>query len=116
MSETNEMLSAHELYNTVSSLAEMTASEPRAQRTIGGAVGWRLDAGETSPLDAGLARFLGGSVFTVGLMLVIIPGSELFTGNILMTVGFLGERVKPLRIMRRVSCVACAPAVGLRSI
>jgi formate/nitrite transporter len=51
-------------------------------------------------LDTGFARFLSGSVFSVGLMLVIIPGSELFTGNILMTLGFLAKRVKPLLIMR----------------
>jgi formate/nitrite transporter len=51
-------------------------------------------------LDPGLSRFLAGSVFTVGLMLVIIPGSELFTGNILMTLGFLAKRVNPLSIVR----------------
>ena len=32
-------------------------------------------------LDAGFARFLAGSVFSVGLMLVLIPGSELFTAG-----------------------------------
>jgi len=29
----------------------------------------------------GIARFLGGSVFSLGLMLVVICGAELFTGN-----------------------------------
>lgn len=48
----------------------------------------------------GFNRFLGGSVFSVGLMLVLIPGSELFTGNILMTTGFLSQRVRLLRIIR----------------
>lgn len=109
MSETNEMLSAHELYNTVSSLAEKKAAATIQEQLFlailagiyigfGAIAATVVTSGGT--LDAGLARFLGGSVFTVGLMLVIIPGSELFTGNILMTVGFLGERVKPLRIMR----------------
>ena len=51
-------------------------------------------------LDPGLAKFLGGSVFSVGLMLVLIPGSELFTGNVLMTVGFITQRVHPMRIAR----------------
>ena len=32
----------------------------------------------------GFASFIGGSVFTVGLMLVVIGGAELFTGNCLM--------------------------------
>lgn len=51
-------------------------------------------------LDEGFRRFLGGSVFSVGLMLVLIPGSELFTGNVLMTVGFLSKRVRLLRVLR----------------
>lgn len=37
----------------------------------------------------GIARFLGGSVFSVGLMLVVICGAELFTGNSLLTVAVL---------------------------
>ena len=35
-------------------------------------------------LGSGVARFLGGSVFSIGLMLVIICGAELFTGNTLL--------------------------------
>jgi len=65
---------------------------------IGGIVATVVTSG--TGLDAGFKRFLGGSVFSVGLMLVLIPGSELFTGNILMTVGFLSKRVRLLRIFR----------------
>ncbi|AMV72509.1 formate/nitrite transporter family protein [Desulfuromonas carbonis] len=36
-------------------------------------------------LGQGVARFLGGSVFSLGLMLVVICGAELFTGNSLLT-------------------------------
>ena len=51
-------------------------------------------------LDAGLARFLSGSVFSVGLMLVLIPGSELFTGNILMTIGFIYRKYSFVKLLR----------------
>lgn len=51
-------------------------------------------------LDAGLARFLAGSVFSVGLMLVLIPGSELFTGNILMAIGFIYRKYPFVRVLR----------------
>ena len=51
-------------------------------------------------LDAGLARFLAGSVFSVGLMLVLIPGSELFTGNILMAIGFIYRKYSFGRVLR----------------
>ncbi|MCM8781648.1 MAG: formate/nitrite transporter family protein [Candidatus Omnitrophica bacterium] len=51
-------------------------------------------------LDAGLARFLAGSVFSVGLMLVLIPGSELFTGNILMVIGFIYRKYSFFKVLR----------------
>jgi len=51
-------------------------------------------------LDPGLARFLAGSVFSVGLMLVLIPGSELFTGNILMTIGLIYRKYTFTKVLR----------------
>ncbi len=51
-------------------------------------------------LDAGLAGFLAGSVFSVGLILVLIPGSELFTGNILMTIGFIYRKYTFTKVLR----------------
>lgn len=37
----------------------------------------------------GIARLLGGSVFSIGLMLVVVCGAELFTGNSLLTASLL---------------------------
>ena len=37
----------------------------------------------------GVTKFLGGAVFSVGLMLVVIGGAELFTGNCLMPMGVM---------------------------
>ncbi|MBU1090442.1 MAG: formate/nitrite transporter family protein [Candidatus Omnitrophica bacterium] len=51
-------------------------------------------------LDPGLAKFLAGGVFSVGLMLVLIPGSELFTGNILMVIGFIYRKYSLARVLR----------------
>jgi formate/nitrite transporter len=42
----------------------------------------------------GLARLLTGAVFAVGLMMVVIAGGELFTGNILITIGVLNRSVR----------------------
>lgn len=36
-------------------------------------------------VGAGISRLLGGSVFSLGLMLVVVCGAELFTGNSLLT-------------------------------
>jgi formate/nitrite transporter len=41
----------------------------------------------------GAKKFLGGAVFSVGLMLVVIAGAELFTGNNLMTVALFSRRI-----------------------
>lgn len=54
------------------------------------ATGWTI-AGE--PVLFGLKKLLIGGAFSVGLMLVIIPGSELFTGNNLMTVALCHRKL-----------------------
>ena len=46
--------------------------------------GAHRDSGDTRAWDL---KFFGGAVFSVGLMLVVICGAELFTGNNLMTIG-----------------------------
>lgn len=43
-------------------------------------------------VGSGISRFLGGSVFSLGLMLVVVCGAELFTGNsLLVKAGLQGE-------------------------
>jgi len=51
-----------------------------------------VSAGTAEKLGQGVARLLSGSVFSLGLMLVVICGAELFTGNSLLTkTALLGE-------------------------
>ncbi len=61
------------------------------------ATGWTI--GETCILF-GLKKFFTGAVFSVGLMLVIIPGSELWTGNNLMTIALLNKDITLVQMMR----------------
>jgi formate transporter len=51
-------------------------------------------------LDLGMGRVVGGAVFGVGLVLVVVAGAELFTGNILMIIGSLLSLFSPAKIMR----------------
>jgi formate/nitrite transporter len=44
-------------------------------------------------LGLGISRLLGGSVFSLGLMLVVICGAELFTGNSLLAKAALQGRI-----------------------
>ncbi len=60
----------------------------------------------------GFARFIGGSVFTVGLMLVIIAGAELFTGNCLMLTAVLSEDIKFKEMLYNWAIVFLANFVG----
>ncbi len=41
----------------------------------------------------GLKKLIVGAAFTVGLMLVVIPGAELFTGNNLMSVALFDRQI-----------------------
>jgi len=51
-------------------------------------------------LGIGFAKFMGGSVFSVGLMLVVLAGAELFTGNCLIVTGVLARKVAIEKMMR----------------
>ena len=46
------------------------------------------------PQTYGLGRVLAGAVFGTGLMLVLLAGGELFTGNTLIIVGVLDKRIQ----------------------
>ena len=63
-------------------------------------------------LPVGLTRFLGASMFCVGLILVVIPGSELFTGNVLMAASFIGKKIAFRGVLRNWGYVYLANFVG----
>jgi formate/nitrite transporter len=46
----------------------------------------------------GVARLLAGSVFSIGLMLVVICGAELFTGNSMLTVAALHGEISWVKL------------------
>lgn len=48
----------------------------------------------------GLKKVLGGAVFTVGLMLVVIAGAELFTGNVLMLTSVYARKITLRQMLR----------------
>lgn len=66
----------------------------------------------SSRFGLGFTRFMGGSVFSVGLILVIIAGAELFTGNNLIIVGLLTGEVTMSQMMRNWGIVYSANFAG----
>ena len=63
-------------------------------------------------LGVGMAKLIGGAVFSVGLMLVVIAGAELFTGNNLIFLSVLDRQVKVSRLLRNWTIVYFANFVG----
>ncbi|MFH0799922.1 MAG: formate/nitrite transporter family protein [Pseudomonadota bacterium] len=59
-----------------------------------------ISTGVADKVGLGFAKFLAGSVFSVGLMLVVIGGAELFTGNNLIFTGFIMGEVGWVEMMR----------------
>ncbi|MBN1426043.1 formate/nitrite transporter family protein [Candidatus Fermentibacteria bacterium] len=62
--------------------------------------------------DPGINIFLGGAVFSVGLMLVVIAGAELFTGNNLIFMSVLGGNTKFVTMLKYWLYVWVANLIG----
>lgn len=63
-------------------------------------------------LPYGVARLLGGLVFTLGLILVIVGGAELFTGNTLIVMAFASKKVGLSALLRNWFVVYIGNFVG----
>lgn len=63
-------------------------------------------------LGLGLSRFFTGAVFSVGLMMVVIAGAELFTGNNLMLMSVLDKRTNLGKMLQKWLIVFMANFIG----
>jgi len=63
-------------------------------------------------LGFGPARWLGGIAFSLGLILVIVGGAELFTGNNLIVMAWASRNVSTARLLRNWVIVYFANLVG----
>lgn len=60
----------------------------------------------------GLAKLIGGIVFSTGLMMVVLTGAELFTGNVLMTFSLFEKKISLLELLKSWSVVYIGNFVG----
>ncbi|GAH90886.1 unnamed protein product [marine sediment metagenome] len=51
-------------------------------------------------LGFGLGKLLGGLAFSLGLILVVVAGSELFTGNCLIVAPWMSARISGSQLLR----------------
>jgi len=63
-------------------------------------------------IGVGVAKLISGAVFSVGLMLVVIAGAELFTGNNLILLSVLDRQVGIQKLLRNWGIVYFANLVG----
>ncbi|MFC7477221.1 formate/nitrite transporter family protein [Dankookia sp. GCM10030260] len=69
-------------------------------------------AGAEGTLPFGAAQVLAGVAFSLGLVLVLVGGAELFTGNTLMLVAWAEERAGMRAIAAKLGLVYLANLVG----
>ena len=76
-----------------------------------GGAGWLITMVGADP-GFGPQRVLAGVVFSVGLILVVVGGAELFTGNALMVMAAVDGRISPGALMRNWGLVYLGNLVG----
>jgi formate/nitrite transporter len=67
---------------------------------FGGWLAVTVATGTAAALGFGVSRMVSGAVFSVGLMLVVITGAELFTGNNLLVIAALKKDITWMRMLR----------------
>ena len=69
-------------------------------------------AGADGVLPFGLSRLLSGVVFCLGLILIIVGGAELFTGNTLMVMAWAAGEVRLTEMLRAWTIVYIGNFIG----
>ena len=62
--------------------------------------------------NVGLARTLAGVIFPVGLLMIVLVGGELFTGNCLMVMSAIDKRIKVSQLIRNLVVVFISNLAG----
>jgi formate transporter len=71
-----------------------------------------VTAGASGHLSFGVTKLLGGTVFCLGLILVIIAGAELFTGNNLIIMALASHKITIRQLLRNWIIVYIGNFVG----
>ena len=57
-------------------------------------------------------QILGGAVFSLGLILVVVAGAELFTGNNLLAMAWADGKISTMDVLRNWAIVCCGNFIG----
>jgi formate/nitrite transporter len=67
---------------------------------------------DAAGMPYGITRLVVGLAFTLGLILVVVAGAELFTGNNLVVMAWASRRVSTLQLLRNWAVVYAGNFVG----
>jgi formate transporter len=79
---------------------------------LGAAFATTVGAGAAEALPFGVTRLLVGFVFSLGLVLVVVAGAELFTGNNLIVMAWAERRVSLRNLLRNWGLVYAGNLIG----
>ena len=77
-----------------------------------GAIYYTIAVSDAGSLPYGVQRILGGVAFCLGLVLVIVGGAELFTGNSLMVMAWASRKITAGQLLRSWAIVYLGNFVG----
>ncbi|MBK9750862.1 MAG: formate/nitrite transporter family protein [Chloroflexi bacterium] len=69
-------------------------------------------AGASGMIPYGITRLLFGLVFCLGLILVVLAGAELFTGNVLIVIAWASRKVNTAALLRNWTLVYIGNLIG----
>lgn len=79
---------------------------------LGAVFATTVSAGASGLLSYGVTRLLAGIVFALGLILVVVGGAELFTGNNLIIMAWAGKKITLAALLRNWTIVYFGNLVG----
>lgn len=71
-----------------------------------------VTTGAAGEMSYGVTKFLGGLAFCLGLILVILAGAELFTGNNLVVMAWMGRKITTWQVLRSWAVVYVGNFIG----
>lgn len=79
---------------------------------FGAQVSLTVSSGVAGTLGWGASKLIGAMVFAAGLMMVVLTGAELFTGNVMMMFSVIEKKISWLKLLRSWSIVYIGNFVG----
>lgn len=62
--------------------------------------------------DAGIAKTIAGTIFPVGLMMIVMVGGQLFTGNCMLSMGAFEKKITWMQVVRNLTIIFFSNMIG----